>query len=93
MDADDPRHGTYAGSQRHRLDGEAPCEPCRQAGAEYMREWRKEAKHDKARHNARARALWRLAKEYPGEYERLYIDEVRKALASPRPDAEVSRCR
>lgn len=31
MTADDPRHGTVAGREQHRRDGENPCGPCHQA--------------------------------------------------------------
>ena len=36
----DPRHGTYAGVMAHTARREKPCEPCREARTEYMRDRR-----------------------------------------------------
>lgn len=91
MKADDPRHGTYAGYQRHRLEGEVACAPCRDAIRDYMRMVRSERKDvaswERASNRARSKALWRLAKLHRDEYDRLYADElraegVRKSVAS-----------
>lgn len=39
---DDPRHGTNAGHRAHFTDGTTPCQPCRDAHADYRRGlWRK----------------------------------------------------
>ena len=40
MTEDDERHGTPAGDQAHRREGTEPCQPCRDAWAAYMREFR-----------------------------------------------------
>lgn len=78
---DDPRHGTYAGYQRHRHDGELACGPCREANRDYSRKFRSERPDVKARERAstraRSRALWRLADLHRDEYDRLYADELR----------------
>lgn len=37
MAPDDPRHGTHAGYQKHRMDGEKACPPCLAAAADYRR--------------------------------------------------------
>lgn len=34
---DDRRHGTYAGANQHWMDGETPCQPCREASNAYRR--------------------------------------------------------
>lgn len=91
MNRDDPRHGTYAGAQKHRHDAEEVCPPCREAAAAYIRAWRKTAKQDHVRNLARKRALSALARAHPADYERLYVTEVNKALNNPRPDAEIVR--
>ena len=36
----DDRCGSYAGYNAHNLLGEAPCDPCKHARADYMREYR-----------------------------------------------------
>lgn len=33
-------HGTYAAYRRHKDEGTAVCEPCREAGSKYLAEWR-----------------------------------------------------
>ena len=88
----DDRCGTYAGAQVHRRNREKPCDPCRLASNDYMRERRKqphireEEKKDTA---ARSRALWRLAALHPGEYQNLYREE-RYPEATKRPARRVS---
>lgn len=32
--------GTYAGWNEHKRNSEPPCNPCKRAHADYMREWR-----------------------------------------------------
>lgn len=41
MNANDPRHGTYAGYVAHTKDGDGHCEPCRSAARRYQagRKW------------------------------------------------------
>lgn len=34
-------HGTYAGLQQHNKAKEPVCQPCREAGRQYMREYRR----------------------------------------------------
>lgn len=76
MKADDPRHGTYAGAKAHEYAGEKPCPACKRANAEYMAQWRKRTKINwRARRNARGRALDALARMYPDDFERLYVEE------------------
>lgn len=79
MKTDDPRHGTRAGAQAHRKDGEFPCDPCREAWNSYHRALRAdpEFRATEARKSAaRSRALWRLAALHRDEFERLYLIEV-----------------
>lgn len=79
MDADDPRHGTDAGYQRHRKDSEPACGVCRAARAQTMRDRRKDPiERLKARKISKAgsRAAWRLVDAHRNEYERYYADEL-----------------
>lgn len=82
MKADDPRHGTYAGYQRHMKDSEKPCEGCRKAASDDARERRKDpavyAVH-RMRSAARSRALTRLAQRHPDEFEDLHVEQLLKA--------------
>lgn len=80
--ADDPRHGTYAGSLKHRHDGSPICDPCRVARNEYMREHRKVNANQAVSRDARSRALSRLAQTHRDEYVALYAQELAKARAS-----------
>ena len=82
MKADDPRHGTYAGSQAHRKEGVRPCKPCRDAYNEYMRGHRKVNANQSASRNARSRALSRLAQAHHADYAALYAQEMAKERAS-----------
>lgn len=77
MKRDDPRHGTRAGWIQHRKEGKTPCRPCRDANAEYMRAYRERTDNWREVHNARSRALTRLAAAHPDEYRALYEDEKR----------------
>lgn len=64
--------GTYAGYARHHRQGEAPCDPCRDAAREYQRAYR--ATHsgttDANRRGNRLRwkAMAELRRRHPGEY-------------------------
>jgi hypothetical protein len=40
MDADDPRHGSYAGAIQHYFDKQETCRPCKDAAAAYRRNQR-----------------------------------------------------
>jgi len=81
MRADDPRHGTYAGYQRHIREKESTCAPCREAARLYVAERRASNPdsyaREKAGTRASSRALWRLADLHRDEYDRLYADELR----------------
>lgn len=72
--------GTHGGYQKHGRKGETPCEPCRQAHAAYMRQYRDEYpanyEHEKRRRSARDRALRRLARAYPDDFRRLLAEET-----------------
>jgi len=71
--------GTYAAYQRHNLHNEQVCDECRAANAEYKARWReKPGIRDKERERryARARAMARLAKEFPVRYRALYEQEM-----------------
>jgi hypothetical protein len=77
-----PSCGTYGGYQAHLRRKETPCQPCRDAAAEYQRNWRmNEAKRAVERQTtaARHRALTRLARAHPVEYRRLYAEESASA--------------
>lgn len=80
MDPHDERHGTYAGYQRHRNDGEDPCGLCREANAAYQRDIRGRspdlAQRGRDASNARSRALTRLANEYEQRFRELYDEET-----------------
>lgn len=79
MRRDDPRHGTYAGAQAHRKEGKQPCRPCREAYSEYQREYRRNANgnwRDQSR--ARSRAVWQLVARHRDEFNRLYVEELRR---------------
>ncbi len=88
MNVDDPRHGTYAGYQRHRKDGEAACGPCRTANAEYNRTHRsKPVARMKSRKVSKAggRAAWRLVNAHRDEYDRYYAEELAALARTPEP--------
>lgn len=72
--------GTYAGYQHHKKIGEKPCQPCLDANAEYTREWRARSPEIRAKGNretaARSRALWRLAREHPQRFKKLFAEEM-----------------
>lgn len=74
------RCGTYAGAQTHRRRGEPVCDACRAANAAYMRRWRERRPdlhaENMATHEARNRALRRLAQLYPQDLRRLYLEEM-----------------
>ena len=72
----DIEHGTYAGAQAHRLRGEKPCEPCRDAQNAYTREWRKRTAYRDSRRGAyaRNRVLSAIREMAPDLYGRLYRD-------------------
>ncbi len=59
-------HGTHARYQKHRYDGDAPCEECRRAHSAYKGRCRK----------IRGRVLTRLADIYPDIYAALLSEET-----------------
>lgn len=72
--------GTYAGAQAHRKRGEAACDDCKRAQADYTAAWRRRTKgpneqHHKAIGRARWRAIRRLMAAHPAEWERLFAEE------------------
>lgn len=78
--------GSYGGYQRHGRLNEEPCQPCREANAKYIREYRRQsgplARH-RADQTARRRAHQALAKRYPGEYQELFCSELAKLTDTP----------
>lgn len=79
MKRDDPRHGTYAGHQAHRKEGKQPCKPCREAYSAYMREYRANVNPNwRDQNRARSRAVWQLVARHRDEFDRLYVDELRR---------------
>jgi hypothetical protein len=74
--------GTYGAYQRHRKAGEEPCQPCRDANAQYTREFRRSRPELYARElaskYARWRALERLAREHPKRFATLLNEERAK---------------
>lgn len=83
-----PECGTYSGLQRHNRLGQEPCQPCRDAGAERMRDYRKRPGHqakDRWWGRTRQAALEALAREYPERFAALLAAE-RAAGQSPYAD-------
>lgn len=70
--------GTTKGYFAHLKLGEPTCQPCRDAQAAYMRDWRERTGMVATRRtsNARSRALSKLARMYPRDYQRLYRAEL-----------------
>lgn len=76
--------GTYAGWNAHRYYGTEVCDLCCKARSAYMREWRGKTTVDWRRADAaRKRALSALANLHPDDFQRLYVEEMRKS-AKPR---------
>lgn len=80
-------HGTtYGMAQRcYKLRPDGICEPCREARNEYLAKWRKT--HPKVaqatldRNTARVRAMVRLARAFPVEFQKFFNEEVVKGYA------------
>lgn len=77
----DIEHGTtYAASQKCYRRPEGRCSACKRVSREYMAEYRKSHPEYANRNgdlgNARARALWRLARMYPQQFRALVADEL-----------------
>jgi hypothetical protein len=75
--------GTDSGYQRHIRHQEEPCEACRMARRDYMRDLRARSPRiragDRIDTKVKNRALWRLAREYPQRFNQL-VDEERARL-------------
>ena len=90
FEADDPRHGTYAGYTQHKRWRVPPCDACRNAGTEYQRARRAKnptaREADRAQDRVMAEARRRLINLYPTVYSAL-LAEVR---AEMRQDPNIS---
>lgn len=77
------KHGTYGGAQKCVKRAEGTCDECRAARAAYIREYRAShvegQKWEKAKSNARLRALWKLAGQHDAEFRALVAEEMRGA--------------
>lgn len=73
--------GTYGGYQRHKRQGEKPCDGCREAATAYVAKRRATnalaRAYDQEYNRARRRALERLADLHRAEYLRI-LDEERE---------------
>lgn len=77
-----PEHGTYAAYQKHIRERTPPCDPCKDAAARYMRDYRAAntrgvRDREKRRNKARWLALEKLAGEHPKRFQRLYYEALR----------------
>ncbi len=75
------RCGTTQGYDDHKAAGTAYCQPCRDAAAAYMREYRQRPevqRRERINRGARERALTRLAAEHPGRFAALLTEELAK---------------
>lgn len=74
------RCGTYAGYQEHKRYGEATCDDCKRANREYQaarRRTKPDAREADRRQNVcQGRALWKLAKLHPGQFQALVQIEL-----------------
>lgn len=74
------RHGTTPGYERHQRRDELPCDACRLAKKRFDARWRAGdavAQRNRLHARARNRALGRLAKLYPREFQKIYLEEKR----------------
>lgn len=92
--ASDDRCGTYAGVSAHHSRDEQLCGPCREAGAAYMAQWRRDHPRSHGfemdKQAARNRALRRLARLHPAELRVLYDEELTK-VTDPFPALRAAR--
>jgi hypothetical protein len=76
-------HGTIAAYTRHRRAGQAPCDECKVAWANYQREYKKAHPENRSRENrysaARGRALQQLRREFPKRFNEIFAEEKRRA--------------
>lgn len=86
------KHATYGGYQKCRRTRYGACTPCKQAAADYARQRRQTKPEVRAADYmwsaAGYRALWRLSKRYPDEFEALRIEEMQKARAKDQQRQE-----
>lgn len=70
---DSINHGTRGGYYAHRRLGSPPCDACREAINEYVKEYREKngVKHNRLLENIRRVALRRLRERHREEYEAL----------------------
>lgn len=93
MTPDDPRHGTYAGSQKHLRDREPLCEPCRLSFRKYQRRASKEKNLGRVRRvptppvTAHIRALVDTGTTVPTIAQIAGVSRatIQDALTRPRP--------
>lgn len=76
MTPDDPRHGSHGGYLAHNRLGEDACQPCLDAHAAYVKQWRRDSVSWRRSSKARSRALTRLRQQHPADFDRLYIEEL-----------------
>jgi hypothetical protein len=73
-------HGTYGGYQQCRRRSEGSCAECKAANRTYIAEYRRRRPHvttpGYANERARDRALRKLARRFPAEFESLYAAEM-----------------
>jgi hypothetical protein len=79
------RCGTTGGYKRHQRNGEAPCNACVRAKAEYDVRWRNAPDDTRRILRLRARAQGRaetwLRQNHPGEYRQLYEAALAEVFA------------
>lgn len=74
-------HGTRGGYYAHRRLSDPPCDKCRAAINEYVKEYRKKngVNRNRKREKARAKALSALRDAHPNEYQTLmkkFLEEL-----------------
>lgn len=79
-------HGSNKGYNRHVSAGQKPCDPCRLAHNEYIRDYRAQRRRELADESnrftaARERALGRLATNHPLEFAALLRNELTRPEA------------
>jgi hypothetical protein len=86
MTDDGREHGTYATWNWHLNHGVPVCEPCRAAARAYKTKWRSKNLDGRRRERlssaANSRALWRLARIYPEEFQLLVDEELAQGGAA-----------
>ena len=77
-------HGTRGGYYAHRRVGSEPCDSCRAAINEYVKEYREinGTARNKLREGARRQALAVLREKYRKEYDKLVAEFTSKAEAA-----------